>query len=256
MARDLALAANQAGARVLVFASEHAVPAKLAAMRQLGAEVRLVPGGYGEAEEAGLTFAREHGAVWVSPYNDGQVIAGQGTLGNEVLNQLAEAPQAIKSPLTWVLPVGGGGLAAGIACALFSDEQTGSPTPRLVGVQPQASPFFHALFHTGSQAGQVELPTLADGLAGPVEENSLTIPILRRYLEDFILVSETQIQQAIVFAWKRYGEVIEGSAAASLAAILSGQITARPAVVLLSGGNIQPEIHSQLCALPQGSFPE
>src|SRR5690606_6892457 len=83
--QGLALAGKIVGAPVTIFASEHASPKKVAAMRALEAEVRLVPGGYGEAEQAGVEYARQHNATWVSPYNDGQVIAGQGTLALEAL---------------------------------------------------------------------------------------------------------------------------------------------------------------------------
>src|SRR5512133_61419 len=87
--QGVALAARQVGARAIVFASNHAVPAKVEAMRALGAEVRQVPGGYELAEQTGLKFAVEQGKTWVSPYNDAQVIAGQATIGLEILEQLA-----------------------------------------------------------------------------------------------------------------------------------------------------------------------
>ncbi|MEW5868655.1 MAG: pyridoxal-phosphate dependent enzyme [Chloroflexota bacterium] len=240
--QGLALAGKLAGAAVTIFASEHAVPAKVAAMRSLGATVELVPGGYGEAEQAGLAFAAHTQATWVSPYNNGLVIAGQGTLGLETLRQLPAL-----SASTWVVPVGGGGLIAGIAAALHSSEAAARiGQTRLVAVQSQASPFFHAIYHRGSQAGVDELPSLADGLAGPLEPDALTIPIIRRLVDDFILVSEAQIAEAIRFAWTQYQQRIEGSAAAALAAVLSGGVTSRPAVVIISGGNIQPEIHAQI----------
>jgi threonine dehydratase len=245
--QGVALAGRQVGAPVIVFASEHAVPAKVAAMRQLGADVRLVPGGYGEAEKAGLAFAAESEATWISAYNDGQIIAGQGTLGLEILNQLAQSPTPPERGLTWIIPIGGGGLCAGIACALYGRDLLKPGPHRLVAVQSEASPFFHAIYHQGDQAGQVELASLADGLAGPVEEKSVTIPILRRYLDDFVLVDEADIQEAIRYAWQRYGERIEGSAAASLAAVLTGVVTQRPALVVITGGNIQPEMHQQIC---------
>lgn len=240
--QGLALAGKLAGAAVTIFASEHAVPAKIAAMRALGAAVKLVPGGYGEAEQSGLAFAAETQATWVSPYNDGQIIAGQGTLGLETLRQLPALAEA-----TWVVPVGGGGLMAGISAALRSSETGLSAGQiRLVAVQSQASPFFHAIYRHGSQSGVQEFPSLADGLAGPLESNALTIPLIRRFVDDFILVSETQIAAAIRFAWIHYQQRIEGSAAAALAAVLSGAVTARPAIVIISGGNIQPEVHTQI----------
>lgn len=251
--QGVALAAQLVGAQATIFASEHAVAAKIAAMQALGAEVRLVAGGYGEAEKAGIAFANEYEAVWISPYNDGQVIAGQGTLGLELLQELANLPES-----TWVVPVGGGGLIAGIGAALEAYFPPTSPIedsdgaslpigkPRLVGVQSTASPFMHALFTRGAQTGVVELETLADGLSGPVEDQSLTIPLVRSFVDEIVLVEEDEIQHAIVYAWERYRERIEGSAAVALAAVLELHVHARPAVVVLTGGNIQPEVHQAL----------
>lgn len=234
-----ALAARELGARVIVFASAHAVPAKLDAMRALGAEVVLVPGGYEEGEGTARKYAQERGLTWVSPYNDGQVIAGQSTIAAEILEQL----EGIKTS-AWVAPVGGGGMIAGIGAVL---QQLPS-RPKLIGAQSVASPYFHALFHRGTQAGVQEQDSIADGLAGAVEEGSITIPLVRRLVDVIVLVQEQEIEQAVVYAWERYGERIEGSAAAALAAVLTGKVPERPAVVVLSGGNIQPELHSQLLA--------
>ncbi len=234
--QGVALAGDIISAPVIIFASEHAVPAKIHAMQALGAQVHLVKGGYGEAEQAGLAFARENQSTWVSPYNDGLVIAGQGTLARETLRQLPVPVQA------WVVPIGGGGLISGIGAVL--DHL--SPGKQLIGVQSVASPFFHSIFHQNSQDNVMELPSLADGLAGPVEEGAVTIPLVKRYVADIVLVNEAEIKQAIRYSWQHYQEQIEGSAAVSLAAVLTGKITSRPAVVILSGGNIQPEIHQKI----------
>jgi len=251
--QGVALAAQLVGAHATIFASDHAVPTKLEAMRAMGAEVHLVAGGYGEAEKAGIAYAAQHEAIWVSPYNDGQVIAGQGTLGLELLQELATLPES-----TWVVPVGGGGLIAGIGAAIEAffpssgaTSQSGETTPpsrkpRLVGVQSTASPYMHALFTRGAQEGVVELESLADGLSGPVEAQSLTIPLVRSFVDEIVLVEEIEIQRAIVYAWERYRERIEGSAAVALAAVLENRVSARPAVVVLSGGNIQSEVHQAL----------
>lgn len=235
--QGVALAARLVDASVTVFASEHAVPAKVEAMRALGAVVRLVPGGYAEAENAGLAHAAASSSTWISPYNDGQVIAGQGTLGLELCEELSGTPQAV-----WVVPAGGGGLVSGLGASLEACAQQ----PRLVAVQSQASPFLHALYHKNSQEGVSELASLADGLAGPVEANSLTVPLTRRYVDEFQLVSEEEIAQTIAFAWRQYNEKIEGSAATALAAVLFGKVTQRPAVVILSGGNIEPEVFAEI----------
>ncbi len=237
--QGVALAGRAVGAPVLVFASEHAVPAKLDAMRNLGAELCLVPGGYSEAERAGLQYASINKSTWISPYNDGQVIAGQGTL---VLETLADKPELDSA--TWLVPVGGGGLISGVGAALKEKPLPGKC--RLIGVQSEASPFMHGLYHLGSQEHVVELPSLADGLAGPVEEGAITIPLVRRYVDDLILVNETDTARAIFYAWDKYHERIEGSAAVSLAAVLTGNVPARPLVLVISGGNIQPEVHQKI----------
>lgn len=251
--QGVALAAQLVGVQADIFASEHATPTKLEAMRALGATVHLVHGGYGEAEAAGIDYAAEHEAVWISPYNDGQVIAGQGTLGLELLQELANLPES-----TWVVPVGGGGLISGMGAALeaffpadgtaIEADESSQPVrkPRLIGVQSTASPFMHALFTQGSQAGVVELDSLADGLSGPVEAQSLTIPLVHKFVNEIVLVEEAEIEHAIAYAWERYHERIEGSAAVALAAVLEQRISARPAVVVLTGGNIQPELHQAL----------
>jgi threonine dehydratase len=235
--QGVALAAKMRQAQVIVFASEHALPNKLQAMQELGAQIHLVAGGYGEAEQAGISFARQSGATWVSPYNDGMIIAGQGTIALEVLKELPEL-----SKTTWIVPAGGGGLISGIGCVL----ETVQPRPKLVAVQSEASPFLYEIYHHGSQAGVKELPSLADGLAGPVEEGSVTIPILKQFVSDFILVSENEIRQAIKFAWEIYQETIEGSAAAALAAAVFGKIPNKPAVVVITGGNIIPGERAQI----------
>jgi threonine dehydratase len=239
--QGVALAAQKAGARAIVFASEHAVRAKVEAMRSLGAEVRLVPGGYGDAEQAGLEYARSSGGSWISPYNDAQVIAGQGTIALEVWEDIP-----VQAPMTWVVPAGGGGLVSGIGVALENLRTTSAHEQRLVAVQSDASPFLHDIYHHGTQAGSVELDSLADGLAGPVEEGSLTIPLVRRLVQDFVLVSERDIAQAIAVCWSRYKERIEGSAAVALAAVLSEAVPQRPAILVISGGNIQPELYEKI----------
>ena len=236
--QGVALAGNIVGAPVSIFASEHAVPKKIKAMEALGARVHLVTGGYGEAESAGIMFAQQNQATWISPYNDGQVIAGQGTLALEVLSDVPAL-----QVYTWVVPVGGGGLISGIGAAL----SVLAPSHRLIGVQSEASAFMHGLFVRGSQDDVQDLPTLADGLSGPVESGAVTIPLVRRYVDEIILVSEAEICDAIAQTWMRYQQRIEGSAAVCMAAIFSGKIRVHPAVVVITGGNIDEGLHQQLC---------
>lgn len=235
--QGVALAGKLVGAPVTVFASNHAAPAKVEAMRLLGAEVRFVEGGYELAETTAIQVAREQKQTWVSAYNDGQVIAGQGTIGLEII---ADLPLA--RGLTLVVPVGGGGMLAGIGAAI---EQY-PVRPRLVGVNAEASAFMCVLYQRGDQEGVPDLPTLADGLSGAVEAGSLTIPLVRKYADDMVTVSEDEIGRAVAFAWQKYHQKVEGSGAVGLAAVLAGKVKS-PAVVVVSGGNIQPEVHAELC---------
>ena len=251
--QGVALAGRVTGSAVEVFVSEHAVPAKVEAMRDLGAKIFFVEGGYAEAESAGRQYAQAHHKVFISPYNDGQVIAGQGTIGLEILRELYSIPNTPSfeknestggsgETVNWIVPTGGGGLISALGILLMRLKSR----PRLIAVQAAASPFTHSLFHRHTQTGVQDLPTLADGLSGPVEEGSVTIPMIEEYVDDFILVSEEEIEQAIAFAWFVYHEKIEGSAAVGLAAVITGKVKERPSVVIISGGNIQPEVHEQI----------
>lgn len=256
--QGVALAGQLTGARVTCFVSEHALPVKLDAIRALGAEIVAVAGGYPEAEAAGRKFASINRKTWVSPYNDGPVIAGQGTIGLELIGSSplsGEAPGA--KPATILVPVSGGGLIAGIGAAL----KRLSPRPRLVGVQPETAPFMHGLFYRGSQDGIPDLPSLADGLTGAVEADSVTIPMVKQLVDEILLVSEEEIAAAVAFAFTEYGETAEPSGAVTLAAALRdlerkdtspGGTAAgwhpAPRVAIVSGGNIQPEVHARILA--------
>jgi len=236
--QGVALAGKQVGAPVTVFASAQAPAIKLDAMRNLGAEVRLVDGGYTEAEAAGLKHATESGKTWISPYNDGQVVAGQGTLAMEVARELN-----LSFVPTWLVPVSGGGLISGVGAFLSRFN----PRPHLIGVQAEASPFMHSLYYHNTQQNVPDLPSLADGLTGAVEEGSVTISLVKQFVDEIILVSEDEIRRAVAHSWHKYGQKVEGSGAVGLAAILSEKVNTRPAVVVVSGGNIQPEIHAEIC---------
>jgi threonine dehydratase len=236
--QSVAFAGNQVGTKVDVFLSDHTVPTKVQAIQALGAEIHTVRGGFPDAEKAAKDFSRIHGSTYISPYNDRQVIAAQGTIGLEVLSQLPE-----NSLCACLVPAGGGGLASGIGVAL----KRATDRIALIAVQSETSSYLQSLYQHGTQAGVVENASLADGLAGAVEEGSLTIPMVRKYVDGFELVSEDEIARAIATAWYRYNERIEGAAAVALAAAMSRKVAERPALVVISGGNIQPEVHAEIC---------
>ena len=106
----------------------------------------------------------------------------------------------------------------------------------------------HSLFYKGAQEETPDLPTLADGLAGEVESESVTIPMVRQLADKIVLVSEDEIAYAMAFAWHVHGEKLEGAGAVGLAAVLADKVNERPVVVIVSGGNVQPEVHAEIAS--------
>jgi threonine dehydratase len=237
----VAFAAKRRGVSATVVVPQDAVPAKVKRIQELGAQVVFAEGGYADAEAAGLRLAAKRRAAWISPYNDPDVISGQGTLGLELVDQLAgeECPQI---PWRVYVPVSGGGLICGVGLALKA--RLGAKV-RLIGVQPAYSPYMHHFFYGLDMASIREQPTLADGLAGAVESGSITFDLLSHAVDEIRLVSEKEIRGALEWAYIRAGELVEPSAAAALAAALPHP-SGEPAVVVMSGGNLRQELALEL----------
>lgn len=229
--QGVAYAARALGIQAHIVVPAAAVARKVDAIRALGAQVISAAGGYAVAEAEGHRLAESRGAVWVSPYNDPAVIAGQGTLGLEI--EIEWGPVLREGGAQVFVPVGGGGLAAGIGAAL----ETWRPKVGVIGVLPAHSAYLHAFFHHGSMDAVCEEPTLADGLAGAIETDSITLELARAFVDDMILVTEEEIRGALMWACRR-NRVIEPSAAVALAGALRGDAPHRLAV--LSGGNVDP----------------
>jgi threonine dehydratase len=220
----VAWAAREAGVEATVYMPEDAPMAKVDATRTYGAEVVLVGEGYDEAQDACREQA-EAGLTLVHAFEDEVVVAGQGTLGLE----LAEARE-LRDLEAVAVPVGGGGLASGIALALKEVR----PDVRIVGVQAaNCAPLAGA---------PVSAYTIADGIAVK-QPGDLTAPILRDYLDDVVTVTDDEIAEAIVLLLERVKLVVEGAGAAAVAALLSGKVAGEgPACALLSGGNIDASV--------------
>ena len=209
----VAWAARELGVKATVFMPQDAPMAKVDATRNYGAETVLAGAGFDEALALAMARADETGATFVHAFEDTAVIAGQGTLGLELADELEDVE-------TFVLPIGGGGLAAGIAIALRELR----PVVRLIGVQ----------------AGKTAQGTIADGIAVK-HPGELTMSILDDLLDDVVHVEDEEIAQAITMLLERAKLVVEGAGAASVAALLSGKVGGTgDACALLSGGNIDP----------------
>jgi threonine dehydratase len=222
-AQAVAWAAREAGIEARIFMPEDTPVAKVEATQNYGARIELGGEMFDEAHEAAEAFAESTGATFVHPFEDERVIAGQGTLGLELVEQLPEVG-------TVVVPIGGGGLAAGIASVVKELK----PSARVVGVQAAAcAPF----------AGRTEVGfTIAEGIAVK-RPGELTAAIIRDRLDDVVTVTDEEISKAIVLLLERAKLVVEGAGAASLAALLADRVGGSgPVVVVLSGGNIDASL--------------
>ncbi len=219
----VAWAARKAEIPATIFVPEYAPMAKVDAARGYGATVVMTGAGYDEADEASRALAAE-GATLIHAFEDPEVIAGQGTLGLELAEQLPPDTEVV------VLPIGGGGLASGIAIALRELR----PELRLVGVQAAAC----APLAGGTVGGH----TIADGIAVK-HPGELTTAILAEKLDGIVTVTDEEIAHAIVLLLERAKLVVEGAGAASLAALLAGKVDGSGrAAALLSGGNVDASV--------------
>lgn len=225
-------AARRVGVTPRVFMRHGVSDAKLSLIRLLGGE----PVFYGDdplaAELKARETARQSGQVFISPYNDAKVIAGQGTLGVEIHRQLADVDAVF-------VAVGGGGLISGIAAYL----KTFSPHTRIVGCWPENSPVLHECLKAGKIFDCPELPTLSDSTAGGLEPGSITFDLCRDLVDDQVLVSEEEIKQALRLLIETERWIVEGAAGVALAALLKERerFAGRRVVVLLCGRNIAAE---------------
>ncbi|MGH7483772.1 MAG: threonine ammonia-lyase [Longimicrobiales bacterium] len=224
----VALAARELGARATVFVPTEAPAAKKQRIRELGAELREIEGGYDRAEDAARADAHESEACFVHPYADPEVIAGQGTVGLEIL-------ELLPAPGTIIVPVGGGGLIAGVGAVV---KRLAGPDTRVIGVQTERACALHDALY-GHERGDVAAPgtTLADGLAGGVDPDS--VARVRAVVDEVVLVDETDLACAIGALFHRHGLVVEGAGAVGVAALQCGLVRPDgPTVIVLSGGNI------------------
>lgn len=227
-AQGVAFSADLLGVRATVFMPESTPPQKVQATKEYGADVVLAGRNFDEAYAAARAAQKESGALFVHPFDDDLVMAGQGTIGLEILEELADVSSIL-------VPIGGGGLIAGIATAVKETH----PHVRIIGVESKAAPSMHYSVKKGKILEAPLTVTLADGIAvKKVGQN--TFPIVRELVDEVVLVDEEEIALAIVALLERTKLLVEGAGAVTLAALLNGKagkLTGKT-VCVLSGGNI------------------
>jgi len=171
--------------------------------------------------------------TYLSPYNDRHVIAGQGTIGLEILDALPNVNMII-------VPVGGGGLISGIGLSVKNRR----PGVKIIGVQSEASPVMYESLKAGKLVDTELRQSIADGLYGGVEKGSMTFEMIQRYVDDLWLVEETTIRKAIYLLWKEEEQVVEGSGAVAVAPLFENKstFTGKTVAAVISGGNIEVEL--------------
>ena len=225
-AQAVALAARLRGVHATIVMPEDAPDAKLEATRGYGAEVVTYDRWTEDREEIGARLAAERGLVLVKPYDDPYVMAGQGTIALELLDDLTELDAL-------VLPVSGGGLAAGCATVVKSL----SPSTRMIGVEPAAGDD-HARSRAVGERVRVGIPhTIADGLGAP-EPGELTWQVNSELIDDFVSVSDDELVEAMAFLFDRLKVVVEPSGAAGVAALMQHRVPRGRVAIVLSGGNV------------------
>jgi len=227
-AQGVALAAAIHGIRAVVCMAKNATPAKIAATRGYGAEVVLHGRIWDEANEKAKAMAREEGLTYISPFDDPDLIAGQGTLGLEIVEDFPEADVI-------VVPIGGGGLISGVAMAAKSHN----PAIRVIGVESSDGPAMRRSLDAGELV-TIECNTIIDGLrVQRVGEH--TFSVCRRFVDDVVTLPDRAIFDAVLWIMERCKLVAEGAAAAPVAALLHGLVPAAAGarvVCVLSGGNL------------------
>ncbi|MDI3269156.1 MAG: threonine ammonia-lyase [Bacillota bacterium] len=226
-AQGVALAARELGTKATIVMPLLASIPKVMATRDYGAQAVLHGETYDEAYQKALELQQEHGYTFVHAFDDPHIIAGQGTVGLEILQ---EAPQVE----VVVVPIGGGGLISGIATAIKEKN----PGVKVIGVQARGAPAIYRSLQEGRPVQLTQVRTIADGLAIK-KPSSTTLDIIGRYVDDVVLVEEEQIARAMILLAERGKAIVEGAGAAALAAVLAGEVpAAATTAVLVSGGNV------------------
>ncbi|TPJ64447.1 hydroxyectoine utilization dehydratase EutB [Mesorhizobium sp. B2-6-1] len=235
--RALAHAARLEGMRAVVCMSRLVPRNKLDAIRCLGAEIRIVGDSQDDAQQEVERLVAQEGLVMLPPFDHPDIIAGQGTLGLEIMEQVPDAALVL-------VQLSGGGLASGIAAAVKGVR----PSTKVVGISMARGAAMKASLEAGRPVQLEELPTLADSLGGGIGlDNRLTFSMCRDLLDDVVLLSEDEIAAGIRHAYEQEREIVEGAGAVGIAALLAGKVKPNgPVVVLLSGRNIDMSLHRKI----------
>ncbi|MBZ9862907.1 hydroxyectoine utilization dehydratase EutB [Mesorhizobium sp. CA12] len=235
--RALAHAAKLEGIPAVICMSRLVPENKLDAIRRLGADIRIVGNSQDDAQQEVDRLVADDGLVMLPPFDHPDIVAGQGTLGLEIMEQVPDAAAVL-------VPLSGGGLAAGVAAAVKGV----SPRTKVIGISMTRGAAMKASLDAGRPVQVEELPTLADSLGGGIGlDNRLTFAMCRGLLDDVVLLAEDEIAAGIRHAYEEEREIVEGAGAVGIGALLAGKVkVSGPTVLILSGKNIDMDLHRRI----------
>jgi len=237
--RAVAYAARELGVPATICMSSLVPANKVEAIRAVGAEIRIIGTSQDDAQVEAERLTESRGLTPIPPFDDADVVAGQGTIGLEIVEDLPDLA-------TVLVPLSGGGLAGGIAVAI----KTLKPQARVIGISMERGAAMHAAIAAGKPVAVREEETLADSLGGGIGlSNHVTFTLCRDLLDDIVLLTEDEIAEGIRHAARQEDMTVEGAGAVGIAAILANKIAVSgPAALIISGGNIDPALHQRILA--------
>ncbi len=237
--RAVAYAARELGVPATICMSSLVPANKVEAIRAVGAEIRIIGTSQDDAQVEAERLTESRGLTPIPPFDDADVVAGQGTIGLEIVEVLPDLA-------TVLVPLSGGGLAGGIAVAI----KTLKPQARVIGISMERGAAMHAAIAAGKPVAVREEETLADSLGGGIGlSNHVTFTLCRDLLDDIVLLTEDEIAEGIRHAARQEDMTVEGAGAVGIAAILANKIAVSgPAALIISGGNIDPALHQRILA--------
>lgn len=236
--RALSFAAQAVGVQATICMSRLVPENKVSEIRRLGADVRIIGVSQDEAHQEAERLVDENGMVMLPPFDHPDIVAGQGTLGLEIVDAMPDVA-------TVLVPLSGGGLAAGVAAAVKGLR----PSVRVIGISMERGAAMHASLRAGHPVQVIEYPSLADSLGGGIGlDNEVTFAMCQALLDDVVLLTEGEIAAGIRHAYEKEREILEGAGAVGIAALLAGKIPdlQGPVAVVLSGRNIDMELHRRV----------
>ncbi len=235
-AQGVALSAQRAGIKATIFIPSVAPLSKIEATKRLGAEIRLIDGVYDDAYEAAIAFQKENGCVFIHPFDDVDVIAGQGTIGLEILEQMSGVDAVI-------VPIGGGGLISGVAFAI----KKLNPGCKIYGVQAAGADSMYSSFKDKKRGFSESVSTFADGIAVKTP-GELTYELCNEYVDGIVTVTDDEIATAILTLMEQQKLVAEGAGAVAVTAAMFGKlpVEGKRVCAIVSGGNIDVNILSRV----------